>query len=141
MNQVSEYKTSMSYLWKKKKLLLKMVGLALVECLSYAIMPYFVVQAFMTEASTLTPMMFLFICIVKYYICAMSSSYIPLPGGTGLIEIAFIFLFGMVVNDNIVWALLAWRFLSYYLILIHGFIYEFSGIIKNFIISKKLKRC
>ena len=141
VNQVSEYKTSMSYLWKKKKLLFKMIGLAVVECLTYAVMPYFVVQAFMTEVSTVAPMMFLFVCLVKYYICAMSSSYIPLPGGTGLIEIAFIFLFGMVVNDNIVWALLAWRFLSYYLILIHGFIHELSKIIKGFCNARKIKRC
>ena len=70
----------------------------------------------------------------------MASSYIPLPGGTGLIEISFIFLFGIVVRENIVWALLAWRFLSYYLIVLHGFVHELSGIVKKLIKNRKLNQ-
>lgn len=136
INQVSEYKTSMSYLWKHKKLLLKMILLSVMECLTYAIMPYFVVMAFASNIS-MSPMLFLFICIVKYYICAMASSFIPLPGGTGLMEISFIFLFGIVVNDAVVWALLIWRFLSYYSILIHGFIHELIKIVKNLTVNRK----
>ncbi len=136
INQVSEYKTSMSYLWKHKKLLFKMILLSVMECLTYAIMPYFVVMAFAGDIG-MSPLMFLFICIVKYYICSMASSYIPLPGGTGLMEISFIFLFGIVVNDAVVWALLIWRFLSYYLILVHGFTHELIKIVKNLIANRK----
>lgn len=136
INQVSEYKTSMSYLWKHKKLLVKMILLSVMECLTYAIMPYFVVMAFAGETG-MSPLMFLFICIVKYYICSMASSYIPLPGGTGLMEISFIFLFGIVVNDAVVWALLIWRFLSYYLILVHGFTHELIKIVKNLVANRK----
>ncbi|MBR2391018.1 MAG: flippase-like domain-containing protein [Clostridia bacterium] len=140
INQFAEYRNSMKYLWKHKGLLLKMILYSTLECLTYAVMPYFVVQAFMLEPSGMTAVMFLFICIVKYYICAMASSYIPLPGGTGLIEISFIFLFGIVVRENIVWALLAWRFLSYYLIVLHGFVHELSGIVKKLIKNRKLNQ-
>lgn len=139
INQVAEYKSSMKYLIKNKKLLIKMIFLSVMECLTYAVMPYFVVQAFLVDAVGMSAMMFLFICIVKYYICAMASSYIPLPGGTGLIEIAFIFLFGIVVNENIVWVLLGWRFLSYYLIVLHGFVHELIGISKNIVKNRKRK--
>ena len=67
----------------------------------------------------------------------MASCFLPLPGGTGLMEISFIFLFGMMVGDSIVWALLAWRILSYYMILVHGFSHELIHIVKNMVKNKK----
>ena len=138
LNQVAEYKVSFRYIWKSKKTLLKMIILSIFECLTYAIMPYFVVQAFI-GTTTIEPMMMIVICISQYYICAMASSFIPLPGGSGMMEISFIFLFGVIVGDNIVLALLAWRILSYYLILVHGFVHELTHIIKNFIKNRKLR--
>lgn len=142
LNQVAEYKLSMSYLWKHKALLVKMLILCLLECLTYGSFAYFVVMAFLgPSGADMSPVLFLVVCITKYYICSMASSFIPLPGGTGLVEIAFIFLFGMNVGNNIVWALLAWRFLSYYLILIHGFTHEIGQIIYKFAKNnKKLKK-
>lgn len=136
LNQVAEYKVSFSYLWKNKKMFVKLLILCVFECLTYASMPYFVTMAFVGKVS-IAPLMFLFICIVKYYLCAMASCFIPLPGGTGLMEISFIFLFGLVVGDNIVWALLAWRILSYYMVIMHGFVHEIGHISKNFIKSRK----
>ena len=136
INQVAEYKVSFRFIWKNKKTLLKMLVLSIFECLTYAIMPYFVVQAF-APSITFEPMMLLVICISQYYICAMASSFIPLPGGAGMMEVSFIFLFGVIVGNNIVWALLAWRILSYYLILIHGFVHEFTHIINGFIKNRK----
>lgn len=138
LNQVAEYKVSFRYIWKSKKTLLKMIVLSLFECLTYAIMPYFVVQAFIGPTE-IEPMLMLVICISQYYICAMASSFIPLPGGSGMMEISFIFLFGVIVGENIVLALLAWRILSYYLILAHGFVHELTHIIKNFIKNRKLR--
>ena len=80
------------------------------------------------------------VSLIKYYICAMAGSYIPLPGATGLMEIAFIALYGEFVGDAIVWALLAWRILSYYLILVHGFIQEVVNISRGMAKSRKLKK-
>ncbi|MBQ8451963.1 MAG: flippase-like domain-containing protein [Clostridia bacterium] len=145
MNHVAEYKLSMHYLWTHKLLLLKMILLSVVECLTYAVIPYFVVMAFAPPLEV-QPVVFLFMCITEYYICQMASNFIPLPGGTGIIEIAFIFLFGIVLSNSVVvWALLAWRFLSYYIIIIHGFVHEIIQIIHNFRVNgktneKKLKK-
>ena len=136
INQVSEYKSSMKYLRKHPKLLVKMILLSVMESLSYATLIYFVVMAFSSETNI--TMAFFFFCVVKYYICAMASSFIPLPGGTGMMEISFIFLF-MELNSAIVFALLAWRFLTYYLILLHGFTHEIVKIAKNLHITRKLK--
>ena len=82
---------------------------------------------------------FMFICVTKYFLCTMASCFIPLPGGTGMMEVSFIILFGMMLGDNIVWALLFWRFLSYYLVIAHGFIHELSKIISNLMKNKKIK--
>lgn len=136
LDQVTEYKISFKFMWKKKKLLLKMIILCVLECLSYAIMPYFVTRAFIGSIE-MSHGMFLAVCISQYYICSMASCFLPLPGGTGLMEISFIFLFGMMVGDSIVWALLAWRILSYYMILVHGFTHELIHIVKNMVKNKK----
>ncbi len=136
LNQVAEYKVSFNFMWKNKKTLLKILVLCVFECLSYAIMPYVIVQAFATNI-TMSAGLFLVVCISQYYICFMASTVIPLPGGTGIMEIAFIFLFGIVVGDNIVWALLAWRILSYYMIIVHGFINELVHIGINFSKNRK----
>lgn len=69
----------------------------------------------------------------------MAGSYIPLPGATGLMEIAFIALYGEFVGDAIVWALLTWRILSYYLILVHGFLHEIVKIVKSVTKTKEKK--
>lgn len=136
LDQVAEYKVSFKYMWKNKKMLVKMLVLCVFECLSYAIMPYFVTKAFASSIE-FNELLFFVICISQYYICSMASCFLPLPGGTGLMEISFIFLFGLIVGDNIVWALLAWRILSYYMILVHGFTHELFHIIKNIVKNKK----
>lgn len=141
LDQVSEYKSSMAYLLKNKKLLLKLILYSCLESLTYAGISFFVVMAFMDvdymNAHNISVWFILFTCIVKYYICSMAGSYIPLPGATGLMEIAFIALYAEYVREAIVWALLTWRIISYYLILVHGFIHELAKIISNVSKSKR----
>ena len=118
-----------------------MILYSCLETLSYAGISFFVVMAFIDpnylSSHNISVWFILFTCIVKYYICSMAGSYIPLPGATGLMEIAFIALYGEFVGDAIVWALLTWRILSYYLILIHGFVHEIIKITKNVARSRK----
>lgn len=143
LDQVGEYKASVNYLKKNKKLLFKMVLYSCLESLSYAGISFFVVMAFMDPNyianNPISVWYILFSCVVKYYICSMAGSYIPLPGATGLMEIAFIALYGEFVGEAIVWALLSWRIISYYFILLHGFIHEMSKIIRNVSKQKKIK--
>ncbi len=144
LGQVNEYKASGRFLVKNKKVLVKMILYSCLETLSYAGISFFVVMAFMDpsymSSANISIWFVLLSCIVKYYICSMAGSYIPLPGATGLMEIAFIALYGEFVGDAIVWALLTWRILSYYFILVHGFINEISKIVKNVSKSKREKK-
>lgn len=52
----------------------------------------------------------------------MASSFMPLPGGTGVMELTFTALFATVFANNamLTWALLIWRFFSYYSYLLQG---------------------
>lgn len=144
LGQVNEYKASGKFLVKNKKVLLKMILSSCLESLSYAGISFFVVMAFIDPTymleNNISVWFILLSCIVKYYICSMAGSYIPLPGATGLMEIAFIALYGEFVGDAIVWALLTWRIVSYYFILVHGFINEISKIAKNVSKSKREKK-
>jgi len=144
LGQVNEYRASGKFLIKNKKVLLKMILYSCLESLSYAGISFFVVMAFIDPTymleNNIGVWFILLSCIVKYYICSMAGSYIPLPGATGLMEIAFIALYGEFVGDAIVWALLTWRIISYYFILAHGFINEISKIAKNVSKSKREKK-
>ena len=129
---------------KNKVLLLKMILYSCLESLSYACISFFVVMAFIDPtymADTNISVWFILLsCVIKYYICSMAGSYIPLPGATGLMEIAFIALYGEFVGDAIVWALLTWRILSYYFIIMHGFVHEITKIAKNVASLKRVKK-
>ena len=138
LNQVAEYKFSIKYLFKNKKVLLKLVLVSFIENVAYAFIPFFVIMSFLTVPVD-NMLFFMFICVTKYFLCSMASCFIPIPGGTGMMEISFIVLFGMILGDNIGWALIFWRFLSYYLVIAHGFIHELSKIISNLMKNKKIK--
>lgn len=54
----------------------------------------------------------------------MAASFMPLPGGTGVSEISFAALFTLVIPSGVMltWALLIWRFMTYYVYLLQGII-------------------
>ncbi len=52
----------------------------------------------------------------------LASSFIPLPGGTGMNEVSFSMMFQpYFAHGPLIWALLLWRFFTYYVYLILGF--------------------
>lgn len=139
INQVAEYKFCMKYLAKNKKLLFSLIFLTIAEYLSVFSYSLFAVCAF-SESIDVNFIVLWLICMTKYNLCQMASCFIPLPGGTGLMEISFIILFGSQLGSNIIWGLLGWRFLSYYLIIIHGFIHELVKIISSFVKNRKSRK-
>ena len=126
MNQVLEYQSSIQYLKKNKRTLLACIFYCIIEIVAYYAIPFTVVMAFSDISLTNYPMamMLLLVCMTKFIICQMAAVVIPLPGGTGIMEISFLALFGvssLVGQINIVWALVAWRLLTYYLTIVQGF--------------------
>ena len=126
-NQVIEYQNSTSYLWKNKMVLFKTILLCLLENIAYISIPFAIVMAFSNITFTCVAEFFAIwgICFVLSLICQMATAGIPLPGGTGMMELSFILFFGtssLIGGTNIVWGLLFYRVFSYYIIIIHGFI-------------------
>ena len=138
INQVAEYQNSINYLKRHVFVLLISIVLVLIEILALASIP-FVVAVGLSNIEFLTVgevFEFWAECLIKYYICYFASSYIPLPGGTGMMEISFVILFASLISpDFLVWGFLIWRFASYYATIIQGFIISifdfFVGIFKR----------
>ena len=59
----------------------------------------------------------------------LAASFIPLPGGSGMSEISFSAMFALYFPGKVVWALLLYRFFTYYVYLLMGVgisIYDFA---------------
>ncbi len=52
----------------------------------------------------------------------LASSFIPLPGGTGMNELTFTALFNTYLGGATFWGMLFWRFCSYYYYLLQGIV-------------------
>lgn len=128
MQQVKEYQSSIKYLNKHKGTLFIMILLCLIECIAFSLIPFCVSMAFgnIVFTSATDVLMCMVITMAQYYLCLLVSTCLPLPGGTGTMEICYIFLYAIgaySVGENIVWALLFFRLISYYLVLLQGFIH------------------
>lgn len=145
LNQVLEYQSSISYLKKNKGTLFACIFFAFIEILAYFAIPFTVVMAFISIdiTSVYAGLTLLVVCMTKFIICQMAAVVIPLPGGTGMMEFAFIALFGvssLIGSANIVWGLLAWRFLTYYFTIIQGFIISTVDSIVRMIKTRKVSK-
>lgn len=133
MRQVFEFQNSMQYLKNNVWLLVSTILLTALQSIILATMPFIVCIAIsdITFASFGVGLVFWLECVVKYYLCYMAASFIPLPGGTGMNEIVFIILFTPIIGSNfIVWGFLSWRLLTYYATLLQGIVFIVVDIIK-----------
>jgi uncharacterized membrane protein YbhN (UPF0104 family) len=69
-----------------------------------------------------TPSFDIFITIWVYSILVeFASGFVPIPGGTGMAEVAFTMVLTPIFpNGTVFWGLLFWRFMNYYIYLIQG---------------------
>lgn len=142
MRQVFEYQDSMKYLRKNFGVLISSCVLTVLSILVYGSVTFVVSIALSSVefATTGQAVLFWLQCILKYNICFMAASFIPLPGGTGMNEIAFVIIFAPVIGANfIVWGFLAWRLLTYYSTILQGIIFTIAGTIKVAIQKDKKK--
>ena len=145
MHQVKEYQSSIKYLNKHKGTLFITVFLCLLECIAFSLIPFCVTVAFgkFTITSSVDMVYCMLLSVAQYFLSLMVGTCLPLPGGTGTMEICYIFLFAIgpySVGENIVWALLAFRLLTYYLVLIQGFIHIIGENICRAINAHKQKK-
>jgi len=140
MMQVREYQSSMDFLKKNKMVMVKSVVYSLIEIIAYFSIPVVCILAFSSTVEL--TFHFYFVTIVKFLICQMAAVILPLPGGTGMMEIGFILSFGSpdILGDNVFIALLVWRIISYYLLLLHGFVQTVIDSVVRSVKNRKLEK-
>lgn len=117
MDTVSGFQTTMKVYTKNIKQLLFLIFTNIVQLIVNFSMPVFI---YLMLGGT--PEFSAFVTIFVYSILVdLASGFIPLPGGTGMSEVAFTIVMTEVFPEGtVVWGLLLWRFMNYYIYLIQG---------------------
>ena len=120
-----EYRQSIVIICKKKHMLLMLIGFGIIYHIALCSIPYFVLRAF---GSTLMYRSVFAMMVLIY--CAIT--YIPTPGNSGAAEASFFVLLASLNQDHLFWAMLIWRFFTYYAFLAIGCgIFTFKAIEKR----------
>jgi uncharacterized protein (TIRG00374 family) len=115
---IEDYQNIMiKYMKSPKDFLFMFVSVGVKEVLVYCL-PFFVYLVFNCPSGYSANMFgdFLVMCVL----IELASSFIPLPGGTGMNEISFNAMFAMYFGGDVVWAMLLYRFFDYYIYLLIG---------------------
>lgn len=117
MGFVEDYQNIMKEYSKSKWDILFQIVLHSMRFVLLFSIPYFIYLAFPFQGGKIGNYgdFFIYTALID-----MASSFIPLPGGTGMNEITFAALFKDYLGGYTFWALLLWRFCSYYFYLLQG---------------------
>ncbi|MBQ6147723.1 flippase-like domain-containing protein [Candidatus Saccharibacteria bacterium] len=111
--EIEKYSKCIKDVVKNKKMLGKTMGLSLVYQLGMTSIPFFVISAFGGGISYLAATM--------TTISIMAAiSFVPTPGNAGAAEGSFYLVFSALSSGYTFWAMITWRFFSYYLFIALG---------------------
>ncbi len=117
--QIEKYASCINRVIKNKKLLFKVMGLSILyQVLLYSI-PFLVVTAFGGSINYLA-------AIMTAISIQTAISFIPTPGNAGAAEGSFYLVFASLGSGDTFWAMLTWRFFSYYIFIILGALLYFK---------------
>ena len=114
--KIDEFYESNNYFKNNKYILLKATMLNLCGLLIFYLIPFIIYKSVSTAKS---------ITIIESIICSSYTyfvgSFVPIPGGTGGLEYAFIEFFNVFNISSITYTcMILWRFITYYLSMILG---------------------
>lgn len=130
-NKCNEYSNGFKDIVNNKKLIFKCIVLNVINFIFYALVPYFIILAIDSSVN-----INIFYTIILTMLAYVSSTFVPIPGGSVGIEYAYVNYYILFAPENIVLtSLILWRFISYYFPMILG------GIIFNIVDNKKARMC
>lgn len=116
--EVNEYARSVKKILKTKGLFAKIVLLSVAFNFLIAMIPFFVLTAFGGDVDPLP-------CFVTTVAVTSAVYFVPTPGNAGAAEGTFFVVFSALSTGYVFWAMLTWRFFSYYIYIIIGLISYF----------------
>lgn len=118
MTTVNNFQSTMTLYTKN---IFRFLGLVMTNLLQLVVnysIPYFIYLMLGGSA----PSMWMNITVYSILI-DLASGFVPLPGGSGMSEVAFTIVFSSIFPEGTVfWGLLLWRFMNYYIYIVQGFI-------------------
>ena len=111
--EVGEYAASVKMILKQRGLLAKLIIIMVIYNILIASIPFFVLTAFGGDVAYWPSL-----CLT---VAVMSAVYfVPTPGNSGAAEGAFYLVFNALSTGYVFWAMLIWRFFTYYIYIIMG---------------------
>lgn len=111
--EVAEYAKSVKKILKEKGLFAKTILMSIGFNALMAMIPFFVLTAFGGEVDFLP-------CFVTTVAITSAVYFVPTPGNAGAAEGTFYVVFSALSEGYVFWAMLLWRFFSYYIYIIMG---------------------
>jgi len=110
-----EYCRQLSYIKQNPRIFAEMMVLTAIQIISLMAVVFFVYSAFGLKKYSI------FLLLALQFILYTSVSFAPLPGASGAQETGFYFYFNAIFpGKELYFALLLWRFFTYYLTLLFG---------------------
>lgn len=110
---VENYVKSVKTILKSRGLLLKMIVISVVYTLLISSIPFFVLTAFGGDVPYLS-------CLALTVAVTSAVYFVPTPGNSGAAEGTFFLVFSALSTGYVFWAMLIWRFFTYYIYIIMG---------------------
>ena len=110
---MAEYAKSIRLILKTRGLFVKTLIMSVAFHFSVSIIPFFVLTAFGGEVDFLP-------CLVTTVAITSAVYFVPTPGNAGAAEGTFYVVFSALSEGYVFWAMLVWRFFSYYIYIIMG---------------------
>ena len=124
-HEVSEYADTVRKILKTHGLFMKTIAMSVVFNILIAMIPFFVLTAFGGHVDFLP-------CFVTTVAVTSAVYFVPTPGNSGAAEGTFFVVFSALSSGYVFWAMLVWRFFSYYIYIIMGpIIYFFMHLEKK----------
>lgn len=136
ISHVGEFQTSMRYVSSNIVHILALILLTVVEYVCYLAIPYYICLAFGSQPSW----EFFFTVLALNAITQFAVSLVPTPGNSGASEALFLVVFKNLFPTGAFWAMLIWRFLTYYSFIILGMIINLYDFIKQATKEKFIER-
>ena len=116
-NKLEEFHESAKLFKNKKGLFLRCYFYNVIALIAYYVIPFFIFISFDPKLAITIPAVLSCSAFVL-----LVGNFVPIPGGSGGIEAAFIILFGSFLPNKLInSSLIIWRFITYYLgVLIGG---------------------